>query len=155
MKRSYVHQRPQDKENSEVSTKIREENSHHCSLQLIFSTVCKRGIHFRDRSDLRAAGLAFTADSVASFLAALGDGRLDPLLVIFLAMGVLGLLVGAAFLTGVAFLTGAALTGAGAFLDAALLAATGFLAGGGAFLADATDLFEAGGFRLTVLALLF
>lgn len=116
---------------------------------MIFSAVGKRGTHFRDRSDLRAAGLAFTADSVASFLAALGDGRLDPLLVIFLAIGVLGLLVGAAFLTGVA------LTGAGAFLDAALLAAAGFLAGGGAFLAGATDLFEAGGFRLTVLALLF
>lgn len=98
---------------------------------------------------MRAAGLAFTADSVASFLAAFGDGLLDPLLVIFLAIGVLGLLVGAAFLTGVA------LTGGGAFLDAALLTAAGFLAGGGAFLAGATDLFEAGGFRLTVLALLF
>lgn len=117
---------------------------------MIFSAIGKHGIHFRARSDLRAAGLAFTADSVASFfLAALGDGRLDPLLVIFLATGVLGLLVGAAFLTGVA------LTGSGAFLDVALLADAGFLAGGGAFLGDATDLFEAGGFLLTVLALLF
>lgn len=130
---------------------------------MIFAAISKRRIHFRARSDLRAAGLAFTADSVASFLAALGDGRLDPLLVIFLATGVFGLLVGAAFLTGVA------LTGSGAFRDTALLAAAGFLAGGGAFfagggaflagggafLADATDLFDAGGFLLTFLALLF
>lgn len=56
---------------------------------------------------------------LASALAALGAGRLDPLLVIFLTAGVLGLLVGAAFLTGVAL---AGLAGSGAFLG-------GFLAG--------------------------
>lgn len=112
---------------------------------MIFSAVDKLRTHFRARSDLRAAGLAFTADST-SFLAALGDGRLDPLLVIFLAIGVLGLLVGAAFLTGVA------LTGSGAFLDAALLAAAGFLTGGGAFLGAG---FFGAGFLLTGLALLF
>lgn len=68
----------------------------------------------------------------------MGAGRLDPLLVIFLTAGVLGLLVGAAFLTGVA------LAGSGAFLG-------GFFAGGAVFLAGATDLFAGAGFLLLLL----
>lgn len=66
----------------------------------------------------------------------LGAGRLEPLPVIFLAMGVLGLRAGAAFLTGVA------LAGGAGFLGAALFV---FLAGGAALLAG-------GGFLLVGLA---